>query len=94
MNKTIFFCTGFFSAALLLVSVKLPENYIARQSEIKAYSLSRHPALQPLQIECCRPGDETSTSTSYGARCVTGNQYCVANECPTGTAECGGTAKE
>lgn len=94
MNKIIFFYPVCIIAVSLLVSLKLPEDYIVRQSEIKSYSAGRHPAWQPLQIECCRPGDETSTATSYGARCVTGNQYCVANECPTGSAECGGTTKE
>ncbi|MCB0574176.1 MAG: hypothetical protein KDC61_06385 [Saprospiraceae bacterium] len=84
----------FYSISLTLTCIFLLGNTIGQQSilsndNIEGISKSIPPNYRPLQINCCYP-DNQDDEVALGARCVTGgSQYCVPNECPEGTSECG-----
>ncbi len=86
MKKLSAFIACLFCIVIITAS-RSSRSYKISQSDIAIYTKTHVPARQPVQMVCCRPNEEVSSS--FGARCVTGKQYCVANDCPTGTSECG-----
>jgi hypothetical protein len=91
MKKTTNFLL-LIAIALLLMNFILStrQDYEISHKAIETYCKSINslaPSLKPLQTDCCRPGSDIASG--HGARCVSGTQNCVANDCPSGTSECG-----
>ncbi len=91
MKKTINYLLLTAIVLLLMNFILSTKNsHLVSKSAIEEYCYSLKglaPSKHPLQMTCCRTG--SSTTSSYGARCTSGQQNCVENDCPSGSSECG-----
>lgn len=91
MAKILLFAVfvSFVTPLSFLPAHKKRQSQVLSQKEIAVMTGSLRPSYHLVQINCCYP-DNQDDEVAIGARCVTGgSQFCVPNECPEGTAECG-----